>query len=84
MNDQVILSVENKSGILVVTTRGTGNDQLNAIRAAAGATFRGLDAEHHLPEEQTAGVISAVVLDGIRQVMESDGMRKITIAWSGK
>ena len=34
MNDQVILSVEKKSGGLEVTTRGTGHDQLAAIEAA--------------------------------------------------
>ena len=40
MNDQVILSVAKKNGGLEVTTGGTGQDQLNAIRVAAAATFR--------------------------------------------
>ena len=37
MNDQVILSVAKKNGGLEVTTGGTGQDQLNAIRVAAAA-----------------------------------------------
>lgn len=32
MNDQVILSVAKKNGGLEVTTGGTGQDQLNALR----------------------------------------------------
>lgn len=66
MNDQVILSVAKKNGGLEVTTGGTGQDQLNAIRVAAAATFRVLHGARNLPEEMAAGVISAAVLDGIQ------------------
>ena len=44
MNDQIILNVTKRGGALEVTTRGTGQDQLNAIRVAAAATFRVLPA----------------------------------------
>ena len=66
MNDQVILSVTKRGGGLEVTTGGTGQDQLNAIRVAAAATFRVLHGTRNLPEEMAAGVISAAVLDGIQ------------------
>ena len=55
MNDQVILSVAKKNGGLEVTTGGTGQDQLNAIRVAAAATFRVLHGARNLPEEMAAG-----------------------------
>lgn len=48
MNDQVILSVAKKNGGLEVTTGGTGQDQLNAIRVAAAATFRVLHGARNL------------------------------------
>lgn len=44
MNDQVILRATKRNGGLEVTTAGTGNDQLAAIRVAAAATFRVLTA----------------------------------------
>lgn len=85
MNDQVILSVAKKNGGLEVTTGGTGQDQLNAIRVAAAATFRVLHGARNLPEEMAAGVISAAVLDGIQEAMRNDGgMREITLERSGK
>ena len=84
MNDQVILSVAKKNGGLEVTTGGTGQDQLNAIRVAA-ATFRVLHGARNLPEEMAAGVISAAVLDGIQEAMRNDGgMREITLERSRK
>ena len=85
MNDQIILNVTKRGGGLEVTTRGTGQDQLNAIRVAAAATFRVVSGERNLPEELAAGVISAAVLDGIREAMRNDGgMREITMDRSGK
>ena len=85
MNDQVILSVAKKNGGLEVTTGGTGQDQLNAIRVAAAATFRVLHGARNLPEEMAAGVISAAVLDGIQEAMRNDGgMREITLERSRK
>lgn len=85
MNDQVILSVTKRGGGLEVTTGGTGQDQLNAIRVAAAATFRVLHGARNLPEEMAAGVISAAVLDGIQEAMRNDGgMREITLERSRK
>ena len=76
MNDQVILSVAKKNGGLEVTTGGTGQDQLNAIRVAAAATFRVLHGARNLPEEMAAGVISAAALDGIQEAYtDTEGRR---------
>ena len=85
MNDQVILNVAKKNGGLEVTTGGTGQDQLNAIRVAAAATFRVLHGARNLPEEMAARAISAAVLDGIQEATWNDGgMREITLDRSGK
>lgn len=85
MNDQVILSVAKKNGGLEVTTGGTGQDQLNAIRVAAAATFRVLHGARNLSEGMAAGLISAAALDGIREAMQNDGgMREIALDRSRK
>lgn len=79
MNDQVILRVTKRNGGLEVTTAGTGNDQLAAIRVAAAATFRVLTAARRLPEEMAASAIASAVLDGIAEVGKSDcRMREIS------
>lgn len=85
MNDQVILSVTKRGGGLEVATRGTGDDQLNAIRVATAATFRVLSDARRMPEGLAAKVIHGAVMDGIREAMQNDGgMREITMDQSGK
>ncbi|MBM6724339.1 hypothetical protein [Pseudoflavonifractor phocaeensis] len=85
MNDQVILRVTKRNGGLEVTTAGTGNDQLAAMRVAAAATFRVLAAARRLPEEMATSVIASAVLDGIAEAGQSDcGMREISQDGPGK
>ena len=85
MNDQVILRVTKRKGGLEVTTAGTGNDQLAAIRVAAAATFRVLTAARRLPEEMATSVIASAVLDGIAEAKQNDcGMREISQDRPGK
>lgn len=85
MNDLVILSVTKRNGGLKVTTSGTGNDQLAAIRVAAADTFRVLTAARNLPEEMATSVIASAVLDGIAEAKQSDcGMREISQDRPGK
>lgn len=79
------MSVTRRNGGLEVTTAGTGNDQLAAIRVAAAATFRVLTEARRLPEEMATSVIASAVLDGIEEAKQSDcGMREINQDRSGK
>lgn len=85
MNDQVILRVTKRNGGLEVTTAGTGNDQLAAMRVAAAATFRVLTAARRLPEEMATSVISSAVLGWIAEAKQSDcRMREISQDGPGK
>ena len=73
MNDQVILSVEKKSGALEVTTRGTGNDQLAAIEAVAASAWRVMTANRNVPPDAATGVILLSVQRGIRLLQGESG-----------
>ena len=70
MNDQVILRVTKRNGGLEVTTAGTGNDQLAAIRVAAAATFRVLTAARRLPEDMAT---SAIARGGRKKRLQNEG-----------
>ena len=86
MNDQVILSVAKKNGGLEVTTGGTGQDQLNAIRVAASA-WRVMTANRNVPPDAATGVILLSVQRGIQTAAGKSGhmnMEEIRLDRSGK
>ena len=85
MNEQVILSVTKRADELEVTTRGSGIDQLEAIRVAAAATFRVLTDTRRVQAEMAAAMISGIVLEGIRKAEKDNcGMTEIETDRGGR